>query len=108
MILDYPNLYYDLTGRCALRTSLGRFSLKIKITMTQTTTENHGMPGIHIHSNPGDKGSWFSPPISFILPKPPNSEEDNIFFFFLKSHFSNISLGHWLNFFERKSTKAVT
>lgn len=37
MTLNYPNLYYDLNGRCALRTSLGSFSLKTKITKTQTT-----------------------------------------------------------------------
>jgi len=47
MILAYSNLYYDLTGRCCLRTSLERFSLKIKITKTQTTPGDHGMPAIH-------------------------------------------------------------
>lgn len=82
MTLDYLNLYYNLTARCALRTSLERFSLKIKITKTQTTTKDHGMPGICIHSTPDDKGHWFSPLISFIFSKPPNSEEENNFFFF--------------------------
>lgn len=59
--LDYLNLYYDLTARCALRPSLGRFSLKSKITKSQTTTEDHEMPAICIHSTPGDKGHWLSP-----------------------------------------------
>lgn len=88
---DYLNLYYDLTVRCALRTSLKRFFLKIKITKTQTTTKNHGMPGICIHSTPDDKGHRFSLLVSFIFSKPPNSEEESNFFFFFYFFFLILS-----------------